>query len=59
MNYNNSLSLWNFDEYFLKCRVRQPASVQLCTAAALAEPDAGLIAGEQLGRRAPPGSSSE
>jgi len=21
LNYNNSLSLWNFDEYFLKCRV--------------------------------------
>ena len=25
MNYNNSLSLWNFDEYFLKCRVRTSA----------------------------------
>jgi hypothetical protein len=25
MNYNNSLSLWNFDEYFLKSRVRTSA----------------------------------
>jgi hypothetical protein len=25
MNYNNSLSLWNFNEYFLKCRVRTSA----------------------------------
>jgi hypothetical protein len=25
LNYNNSLSLWNFDEYFLKCRVRTSA----------------------------------
>jgi hypothetical protein len=28
LNYNNSLSLWNFDEYFLKCRVR--TSAHLC-----------------------------
>ena len=27
LNYNNSLSLWNFDEYFLKCRVRTSAPI--------------------------------
>ena len=33
LNYNNSLSLWNFDEYFLKCRVRtsQAASFMAAT----------------------------
>jgi hypothetical protein len=28
LNYNNSLSLWNFDEYFLKCRVRTSAPIR-------------------------------
>jgi hypothetical protein len=28
MNYNNSLSLWNFDEYFKKCRVRTSAHIR-------------------------------
>src|SRR6202040_4373106 len=27
LNYNNSLSLWNFDEDFLKCRVRTSAPI--------------------------------
>jgi hypothetical protein len=33
LNCNNSLSLWNFDEYFLKCRVRTSALSELEAAA--------------------------
>jgi hypothetical protein len=43
LNYNNSLSLWNFDEYFLKCRVWTSAPKVLIE---LAKPR--QIAGGQL-----------
>ena len=29
MNYNNSLSLWNFDEYFLKSRLSKLGAASL------------------------------
>ena len=35
LNYNNSLSLWNFDEYFLKCRVRTSAPIRTWAIAVL------------------------
>ena len=38
LNYNNSLSLWNFDEYFLKCRVRTSAPI----------PEQTFVVGETL-----------